>query len=278
MAIAAPEAPVDGGTELAIAARNVSKRFGHVQALEDVTLTVAPGEIVALYGDNGAGKSTLMKVMLGVLQPDAGAIEIGGQEVKLSTIRDSQVFGVDAVHQDLALAPDLSVLDSMFLGHELMRTGLLGKLGFLNRRQMAREAGAALERLAIRLPSLRVDVGALSGGQKQAVAVARAEMWTKTALLMDEPTAALGTRQSDIVCETIVSIARRGLGVLVISHDLPRTLEIADRVVVLVRGTVALNRPAAGLTIPEIVEVMVGHLSARYAATRPDLPTEDAGA
>jgi ABC-type sugar transport system ATPase subunit len=273
MTVEAPGAPREGGgTDVAIAAREISKRFGHVQALQDVSLSVAPGEIVALYGDNGAGKSTLMKVMLGVLQPDAGAIEIGGKEVRLATIRDSQAFGVDAVHQDLALPPDLSVLDSMFLGHELLRSGLLGRLGFLNRRRMGREAGAALERLAIRLPSLRVDVASLSGGQRQAVAVARAELWTRTALLMDEPTAALGTRQSDIVCETIVSTAGRGLGVLVISHDLPRTLEIAHRVVVLVRGTVAMDRPAAGLTIPEIVEVMVGHLGKRYLATGTEVP------
>lgn len=251
--------------QVAIAARNVSKRFGHVDALQGVTLSVGRGEIVALYGDNGAGKSTLMKVMLGILSPDEGAVEIGGSEERLGSIRDSQLLGVDAVHQDLALAPDLSVLDSMFLGHELLRKGVLGRLGVLNRRAMARETRTALERLAIRLPSVRVEVGSLSGGQRQAVAVARAELWTRTALLMDEPTAALGTRQSDIVCETIVSAAARGLGVLVISHDLPRTLEIAHRVVVLVRGTVALDSPAKDLTIPEIVEVMVGHMRARYA-------------
>jgi ABC-type sugar transport system ATPase subunit len=262
-AASASATPDDGGA--AIAARGVSKRFGHVQALQDVSLSVGRGEIVALYGDNGAGKSTLMKVMLGILEPDAGSTEIGGTEVALSSIRDSQELGVDAVHQDLALAPDLSVVDSMFLGHEVLRKGLIGKLGFLNRRAMAREATGALERLAIRLPSVRKEVSALSGGQRQAVAVARAEMWTRTALLMDEPTAALGTRQSDIVCETIVSTAARGLGVLVISHDLPRTLEIAHRVVVLVRGSVALDRPAQGLRIPEIVEVMVGHLQTRYA-------------
>lgn len=245
--------------QVAIAARSVSKQFGHVQALRDVTLTVKSGEIVAVFGDNGAGKSTLMKVMLGVLRPDEGGVEIHGESVQLESIRDAQSRGVDAVHQDLALAPDLSVLESVFLGHELVHPGWRGKVGILSRREMGRHADAALRRLAIKLPSIRVPVRSLSGGQRQAVAVARAEMWTRTALLMDEPTAALGTKQSDVVCETIVGIAQRGLGVMVISHDLPRTLAIAHRVIVLWRGEVALEAPANRLTVPEIVEVMVGH-------------------
>src|SRR3954453_10244271 len=166
----------------------------------------------------------------------------------------------EAGHQDLALPPDLTVLESMFLGHEVMRTGLLGRLGVLDRAAMADASREALERLGIRLTTVRIPVKSLSGGQRQAVAVARAVMWTSTALLMDEPTAALGARQSDIVCDTIVSTAARGLGVLVISHDLPRTLAIAHRVVVLVRGAVAFDGPAHGLSVPEIVEIMVGHL------------------
>jgi simple sugar transport system ATP-binding protein len=245
----------------AIAVQGVRKSFGHIDALRGANLAVYPGEIVALYGDNGAGKSTLMRVMLGLLRPDAGSVSIGGREVELESIRDTQAFGVDAVHQDLALPPDLSVLESMFLGHEVVRRGLLGRVGVLDRSAMAGAAREALERLGIRLASVEVPVKSLSGGQRQAVAVARAVMWTSTALLMDEPTAALGARQSDIVCDTIVSTAARGLGVLVISHDIPRTLAIAHRVVVLVRGADAFDAPAAGLNVPEIVEVMVGHLT-----------------
>jgi len=244
----------------AIAVKGAVKRYGHVQALRGASLEVYPGEIVALYGDNGAGKSTLMKVMLGVVPPDSGSISIAGREVDMTSIRESQDRGVDAVHQDLALPPDLTVLESMFLGHEVMRTGLLGRLGVLDRTAMADASREALERLGIRLTTVRIPVKSLSGGQRQAVAVARAVMWTSTALLMDEPTAALGARQSDIVCDTIVSTAARGLGVLVISHDLPRTLAIAHRVVVLVRGAVAFDGPAHGLSVPEIVEIMVGHL------------------
>ena len=256
----------------AVAAKGVSKRFGHVDALRNVSIHVDYGEIVALYGDNGAGKSTLMKTMLGILQPDEGVVEIAGEPVQLNSIRDSQARGVDAVHQDLALPPHLSVIDSMFLGHEILSPGLLGYFGFLDRREMSRRSAEALDRLAIRLASTRLPVQDLSGGQRQAVAVARAVMWTNTALLMDEPTAALGARQSDIVCETIQSIAARGLGVMVISHDLPRTLAIADRVVVLVRGAVGLDAPAKGLTVPEVVEVMVGHLVARQGSMEQDEP------
>ena len=232
-----------------IAARNVSKLFGHVQALTDVTVKLHGGEILAIFGDNGAGKSTLAKVMLGVLEPDAGFVEINGERVELTSIRDAQDRGIDAVHQDLALAPDLAVLENMFLGNELLASGWRGRLGVLRRREMASQSVAALKALAIEFPSVRVPITALSGGQRQAVAVARAEMWTRLAVLMDEPTAALGTRQSEIVCETIVSIAGRGLGVMIISHDLPRTLPIAHRVIVLLRGEVVLDAPAAGLTV-----------------------------
>jgi len=252
--------PLDGShPPVVIAGCGVSKRFGYVQALVQVSVAVHKGEIVALFGDNGAGKSTLAKIMLGILQPDEGVVEIAGEPVKLTSIRDAQMRGVDAVHQDLALAPDLTVQDSMFLGHEMMRSGWRGRLGVLWREEMANRSTDALDRLAIKLPSARVPVSTLSGGQRQALAVTRAEMWTTTAILMDEPTAALGTKQSEIVCKTILSIADRGLGVLVISHDLPRILEIAHRVVVLWRGQVRLDAPASGLTIPHIVEVMVGH-------------------
>jgi ABC-type sugar transport system ATPase subunit len=244
------------------------KSFGHVQALRGASIHVNEGEIVALYGDNGAGKSTLMRVLLGIIRPDQGAVAINGRVVEMASIRDAQANGVDAVHQDLALAPDLSVLESLFLGHERVHGGVLGRLGFLDRSSMAGDASTALEQLGIHLPSVRRPVRDLSGGQRQATAVARAVMWTSTAILMDEPTAALGARQSDIVCETIVSSAARGLGVLVISHDLPRTLAIAHRVVVLVRGAVGLDAPAKGLTVPEIVEVMVGHLAPAGAAVR----------
>ena len=246
-------------TTTVIGCRHVAKQFGHVQALRDATVSVAPGEVVALVGDNGAGKSTLLKTLLGINRPDAGEVIISDEAVSLNSVRDAQVRGVDAVHQDLALAPDLSVVDNMFLGHERLRRGMGGRVGVLARRQMAEEANAALRELSIQLPSLTVPIRELSGGQRQAVAVARAVMWAQTAVLMDEPTAALGARQSEIVCDLMRTVAARGLGVLVVSHDLPRILKAADTITVLWRGETALRAPAADMTVPDLVATMVGY-------------------
>ena len=165
---------------------------------------------------------------------------------------------MDAVYQDLALAPDLSVVDNMFLGHEEVGGGLRRVFGVLARRRMSERADAALRHLSIKLPSLSVPIRDLSGGQRQAVAVARAVMWSQTAVLMDEPTAALGARQSGIVMSVIRKVAERGLGVLVVSHDLPRILEAANTVTVLWRGETVLEAPAVDLTVPNLVATMVG--------------------
>jgi simple sugar transport system ATP-binding protein len=251
--------PKDDVRPVAIAGRHIAKEFGHVRALIDANVTVHRGEVVALFGDNGAGKSTFLKTLLGIHKPDGGDIIVNDQVVEMKSILDAQRLGVDCVHQDLALAPDLSVVDNMFLGHTTLRSGLLGLLGVVSRRDMELKADEALRSLSIKLPSLRVPVGDLSGGQRQAVAVARAVMWSRSALLMDEPTAALGARQSEIVCDLIRTVAGRGLGVLVVSHDLPRALKVADRVVILWRGETALDAPAADLTVPEVVATMVGY-------------------
>ncbi len=244
---------------VAIAGVGISKRFGHVQALTNASITVHPGEVVALLGDNGAGKSTFVKILLGIYSADTGRVVVNDREVQLASIQDAQSRGVEAVHQDLALAPDLSVVDNIFLGHEVIRTGLLGHLGILARRTMRHQAAEALRSLAIELPSLHVPVRELSGGQRQAIAIARAVMWARSVVLLDEPTAALGARQSEIVCQLMRTVASKGLGVLVISHDLPRILQVADRVSILWRGTTVRTAPAADVTVPDIVATMVGY-------------------
>jgi len=248
---------------IAIAAEHVSKNFGHVHALRDASIQVRYGEVVGLCGDNGAGKSTLLRILQGIYHLDRGSLFIDDQPVTLHSVRDAQALGVDTVHQDLALAPELSVTDNMFLGHETLRTGILGRFGVLAHKEMAAKTDAALRELSIALPSLTVSVRDLSGGQRQALAVARAVMWSRSAILMDEPTAALGARQSEIVAQLIRKVAQRNLGVLVVSHDLPRLLTFADRIVVLWRGENVLDESAADLTVPDLVASMVGYRSQR---------------
>jgi simple sugar transport system ATP-binding protein len=256
------DAPHDG---IAIAGLHIARSFGHVRALSDASVTVRSGQVVALFGDNGAGKSTFVKILLGILQPDAGELIISDRKVTPSTVRDTQALGVDCVHQDLALAPDLSIVDNMFLGHEVVHRGVRGRLGIVARKEMAERSDTALLELGIKVPSLNIPVRDLSGGQRQAVAVARAVMWAHVAVLMDEPTAALGARQSEIVCELMRTVAERGLGVLVVSHDLPRVLKVADRVTILWRGATALETSAAGLTVPDVVATMVGYRPGQVA-------------
>jgi ABC-type sugar transport system ATPase subunit len=194
-----------------------------------------------------------------MVKADAGEFVVANRPVHFESIRDAQQLGVEAVHQDLALAPELSVVDNMFLGHEILKPGLFRRVGVLNRSDMTERADTALRELSIKLPSLSVPIRDLSGGQKQGVAVARAVMWGHTAILMDEPTAALGARQSEIVGQLMRTIASRGLGVLVVSHDLPRVLKIADKVTILWRGRTALEASASGLTVPDVVATMVGY-------------------
>jgi ABC-type sugar transport system ATPase subunit len=252
--------PTMDAPSVTIAAFDIAKRFGHVQALSGATVVVHPREIVALCGDNGAGKSTLLKTLIGVVQPDHGDIVICDERVSLSSISDAQARGVDCVHQDLAQAPDLSVVDMMYLGHPVLKRGIGGRLGILARKEMAERADSALRELGIRLPSLTVPIRELSGGQRQAVAVARAVMWSNAALLLDEPTAALGVRQSDMVDQVMLAVAERGLGVLVVSHDIPRVLKVANRITVLSKGRSALDQPASDLTLTDVVATMVGQI------------------
>jgi len=246
--------------EFVIEAIDIVKRFGHVQALAGASLQVRPGEVLALVGDNGAGKSTLAKIICGALAPDAGRLVFWGETTAVTSIRHAQELGVETVYQDLALAPDLSVAENMFLGREPIARGLLGSwTAALDRRKMRQAAQEAIRAAGITtLNSVDRSVRDLSGGQRQAIAVARAVMWATTAILMDEPTAALGTKQTDIVYESIRSAAARGLAVVVISHDIPKMLTLADRIAVMRQGRTISNAPARDLTLTDVVTVMLG--------------------
>lgn len=235
--------------------RDVGKNFGAVTALRDVNLTVHAGEIVALLGDNGAGKSTLMNIICGSHAADLGSVKVKGEE--LSSLSDAKRLGVGVVYQDLALAPDLSVTENLFLGNELTRR--IGPLNLLDRPRMRREAREAIEHLGIStLRDVRSPVVSLSGGQRQVLAVARAMKWAENVILLDEPTAALGPKQVGIVLDSIKRAADHGLGVILVSHDIPSVLKLADRVVILRHGTIAADMAPAGHTVSDVVTVMVG--------------------
>jgi simple sugar transport system ATP-binding protein len=238
--------------------RNLTKRYGSLHALRGVDLSLRTGEVVGLVGDNGAGKSTLVNIISGALQPTSGEILIDGKPVTLKSPIDARRAGIETVYQDLALAPDLSIWQNMFLGREETVPGPLGKLGWLDRKKMSRKSAEDLEQTKIRIPSAASRVGRLSGGQRQAVAVGRAVAWGSRVVLMDEPTAALGVEQQEKVGQLIGTVAESGTPVLLISHNLPQVYSICTRVVVLFHGQIVADLKPAEVEIDEIVGWITG--------------------
>ncbi len=238
-------------------ARSVSKRFGGVHALEHVSFRVGAGEVVALAGDNGAGKSTLIKIISGVFQPDEGEILFEQAPAVFANPNEARSRGIETIYQDLALADNLDVGANVFLGREPMRR-LFGLLPVIDRRRMRAEAADALEALDIGLDRLDRPVRALSGGQRQCVAIGRAIHWKARVLIMDEPTAALGVPEQRRVMDLIRRLKAAGVGVIFISHNLVDILAVTDRIVVLRRGIVAGEVATAGANPDEIVRMMVG--------------------
>jgi ABC-type sugar transport system ATPase subunit len=241
-----------------LSARGVTKHYGHVQALRGVDLDIHAGEVVGLVGDNGAGKSTLVGILSGALPPTEGEIRFQGKPVELSSPVVARELGIETVYQDLALAPDLPVWANLFLGRERFARGLLGTLGWLDRKSMIDEAEAQLAATRIRIGSTLSRAGALSGGQRQAIAVARAVSWGSQLVLMDEPTAALGVEQQHRVGELIQNVSATGLPVLLISHNLPQVRELCDRVLVLYRGKVVADLNPKEHGIEEIIRWITG--------------------
>jgi simple sugar transport system ATP-binding protein len=215
------------------------KTYGYITAVEDMNLVVRAGEIIALVGDNGAGKSTVVKMLCGATQPDSGEIHVadGSGRTTLLNPHDARGRGIETVYQDLALAPNRDVVDNLFLGRELCYGGVLGALHIRKEREMRKQAKAQLTSLGINIPSLtEIPIGRMSGGQRQSVAIARAVFWASRVLLMDEPTAALGVRESGAVLELVRRVAKEGVAVVIVSHVLPHVLELADRIVVMRHG------------------------------------------
>jgi len=247
-------------------AQRISKRFGHVQALDGANFSVYPAEICALIGDNGAGKSTLVKILSGADRPDTGRILLEGREVALNGPLAAQALGIATVYQDLALAPDLAASDNLFLGREIVRGGALGRFGFLDRREMRARAALQFARLSVRLPSPRVPVSALSGGQRQSVAIARAAMWADKVIFMDEPTAALGVAQTARVIDLIRQVRDQGIAVVLISHNMTQVIEIADRVEVLRLGKRVARIDRSAATVDSLVTAMTSATEREEAA------------
>jgi simple sugar transport system ATP-binding protein len=244
--------------EPVLEARDIVKSFGRVQALRGASLTVYPQEVVALVGDNGAGKSTLVKTVVGVHPPDSGEIMFDGRPVTLHNPHDARDLGIETVFQDLALAAEIDPAANMFLGREILRRGPLGKLGFLDKREMRRRSEEAFRRLGVRIQDTSAPVANMSGGQRQGIAISRAVTWASKVVFMDEPTAALGVVQTRNVLQQIRRVREEGLSVVLISHNMPEVFEVADRIEVLRLGRrVASLRPRE-VSMEDVVAAMTG--------------------
>lgn len=235
---------------------HVSKRFGAVQALQDVTLEVCGGEVVALLGDNGAGKSTLIKIIAGALRPDAGRLVVAGEPATLHSPADAKALGIETVYQDLSLCPNLDVVANFFMGRERVRR-IVG-IPVVDERAMASETQEALEQVGVTLPSVRSLVEHLSGGQRQAIELARFVHWGGKLVILDEPFAALGVEQTRRGLELIRRVKERGVAVLVITHNMAHAFRVADRIVVLRQGRVVGRHVAADTNPSEIVRLITG--------------------
>jgi simple sugar transport system ATP-binding protein len=248
-------------TSLALEVKDINKRFGAVEVLRNVSMQLAPGEVLGVVGDNGAGKSTLMKVVSGVHKADSGSVLLGGQETSFRSPRDARNSGIETIYQDLALADHLDVGANIFLGREPMRR-LGGILPMLDERKIHGEIAALLARIESHIPDPMTRVLDLSGGQRQAVAIARALYWRAKVVIMDEPTAALAVMETENVLKMARQLAEEGIGVLFIGHNLVEILKICDRVMVMYRGRNVFCAPSSETSQTELIRYMTGYADA----------------
>jgi len=245
---------------LLLEARGLSRSFGHVRALDNADFDIDAGEVVALIGDNGAGKSTMVKALTGNLEIDSGELLFEGQPVTINNPHQASEMGMEVVYQDLALAPHLNPVQNMFLGREIPRKGLLGALGFMDEKAMRAKAQAGFRELGGTVRSFTAQVGAMSGGQRQQIAIVRAITWANKIVFLDEPTAALGVVQTKNVLDTVKRVRDKGIAVVLISHSMPAVLEVADRIQVMRLGTRVATLPVKGTTVQDLVGAMTGAL------------------
>jgi len=239
--------------------RRISKAFGGVHAIEDVDVDLYPGEVVALLGHNGAGKSTLIKVLSGVHPPDRGEIRVAGNPVRIESTREAKALGIETIYQNLALAENLDAVANVFLGRERYT-----RFGFLDEETMEHETRRMLDRMKLRLPSLRSEVSRLSGGQRQAIAIGRAVYFDAKILIMDEPTAALGPEETAKVGELVRELKTQGIGIFLISHDIHDVFDLADRITVLSHGRVVGTVRTSDVSKDDVLSMItLGRMPAR---------------
>jgi len=236
-----------------IQAEHISKRFGPLKALTDVNLSVRRGEILGLIGDNGAGKSTLIKILTGFHQPDTGQLFFEGQPVQLRSVSHARSLGIETVFQDLAMINELPVYLNLHLNKELVHT----PVPFLKRREMKRRAREALDSIGINIPSVTADVAQLSGGQRQAIAVARSVYSNAKLLLLDEPLAAMGAKEGGLILRLLQQLKQRGdISIILIAHNYSQIVDICDRVNLLQHGTITFDKPAKDTSVAELLELV----------------------
>jgi len=251
-----PGAPV-------LQARGLIKRYGQVTALDGTDFELLPGEILGVIGDNGAGKSTLIKALSGAVIPDEGELLLDGAPVKFHSPIDARRHGIETVYQDLAVAPAMSIAENLFLGRELRRPGILGSVfRVLDKKRMLAQTVAYMQDLQIGIRSMRQAVETLSGGQRQGVAVARSAAFARHVVIMDEPTAALGVKESNMVLELIRRVRDRGLPVILISHNMPHVFEVADRIHIQRLGKRVAVVRSRDIKMSDAVAIMTGAVSA----------------
>lgn len=243
-------------------ARGVYKRYGHVEALRGADFNISAGEVVSLIGDNGAGKSTLVRILAGSEAPDGGELFFEGRPVVLDSPSASKALGIETVYQDLALAAHLDPVRNIFLGREVMKPGLLGHMGFMDNAAMQAQGKQVLSGLGATVRNFSGPVGAMSGGQKQAIAVCRAAAWAKKVIFLDEPTAALGVVQTRNVLDLIRRVRDTGIAVVLISHSMPHVMEVSDRITVMRRGSTVATYAPKETNMKQLVGAMTGAVEA----------------
>jgi ABC-type sugar transport system ATPase subunit len=252
---AEPAPPTPPTAEAAIEVRGVTKRFGALVVLRGIDLVLRPGEVLGLVGDNGAGKSTLVKILSGFQKQDEGEVVVGGKHVHFNSVGDARAHGIETVYQDLALIPQLPVYLNLFLGHELTK---MGPLRVLDKREMRKLARQYLDDIHVRVPSVEAEAEQLSGGQRQAVAVARAVRAATKILLLDEPLAAMGARESRLIIDLVKDLASSGrVSIIVIDHNYAHLFELCDRINVMQGGRITTDQPVHETSLEELTELMV---------------------